>query len=295
MVSVEDLEKKYFKLIENIILSEDFLKDLKTIDLFIRNNYQLLSEHWQVKNKLKIAVERLLRYYFYTVLNPLAVYNSVLSSDIAFYTEDVLLNIDAKTTDFSSSANERDFYYPAIVAKNQITFKNVNLIEEKSASAWNGIPFKTLLAPISEHPIKKINVPTLSFFIKFGYFDDGRSFRIEKYGLTCIPHRDLSSRFNNDIIINFKSYTYDKKEDPKEEKELVSNNWVEVKLKRKNYYVNPKTLEAWGYDKTKWRIVLSDNTARIKKEEHFPDDSTETIVRRLDSNGNNWVGYKLYE
>jgi len=295
MENVRDLEKNYFQDIEQIISSKSFIQNLREIENFIQNNYELLKEHWQEKNKLKIPVERLLRFNFYTKMNPLYTFNSVLSSDIAFYMDNILLNIDAKTIDMYN--NSGDFSYPAIVLKNQITFKNKNLFMDKytiGTRKWKGVPFPPMLKPFTIHPIAGKEVPTLTYFIKFSYYDDNNSFELEDYALTCIPHYDLSSNFNYDIIQNFKSYNYDRKVSTLTDKEIKEKNWKKEKIHNKIWYFNPSNLEAWSKVDKKWRKVISGGSARIKKEDQFIGGCGETIKRRLDSNDELWEGYKIF-
>ena len=71
------------------------------------------------KNKIDIAVERLLRYHFYTNLTKVGVYASPLSPDIAIELKDVILCLDAKTIDLDGNPGDDKYLN---FGKNQITF-----------------------------------------------------------------------------------------------------------------------------------------------------------------------------
>ena len=44
------LEKFYFEKLEKIITSKDFIQDLKNVERETKNNYELLSKIWNLKN-----------------------------------------------------------------------------------------------------------------------------------------------------------------------------------------------------------------------------------------------------
>jgi hypothetical protein len=124
---IVDLERMYFDKIWDIMSSPDFIKDLREVSEFIQNNYKQLSDFWGEKNKVKIAVERLIRFHSYKELNVIGIYPSPLSSDMAIVTEDCVINIDAKTIDMNGNAGDDTSIH---FQKNQITFDNIPFFEQ---------------------------------------------------------------------------------------------------------------------------------------------------------------------
>ena len=51
-----------------VIQSDSFLKNLIELETYIKDNYQKLRELTSEENKIKVGVERLIRFYFYTHL-----------------------------------------------------------------------------------------------------------------------------------------------------------------------------------------------------------------------------------
>ena len=51
-----DLEEKYMNIIEKIVTSNNFLKDLKNIESETQEYYEILQEVWGKKNKIKEAL-----------------------------------------------------------------------------------------------------------------------------------------------------------------------------------------------------------------------------------------------
>ena len=78
---VLDLEKKYFDILWNLFTSEDFLNDLRVIESEIQKQYDFLQHTWELKNKLKVPAERLVRQYVYKNLAHLVkhIYPSAVS------------------------------------------------------------------------------------------------------------------------------------------------------------------------------------------------------------------------
>ena len=66
---VLDLEKKYFDILWNLFTSKDFIDDLKIIEREIQKQYNFLQHTWELKNKLKVPAERLVRQYIYRNLS----------------------------------------------------------------------------------------------------------------------------------------------------------------------------------------------------------------------------------
>ena len=81
---IRELEEKYFNEIIDLFHNKpDFKNNLLEVEEFIRTDYPNLNKNWGDKNKLKVAVERLIRFHFYTNLNVLNIYPSPLSPDMA--------------------------------------------------------------------------------------------------------------------------------------------------------------------------------------------------------------------
>lgn len=66
---IKDLEKKYMDKIWNVISSDEFISNLKLVEKYIIKNYQFLHENWDEKNKIKVGVERLIRFHIYKNFN----------------------------------------------------------------------------------------------------------------------------------------------------------------------------------------------------------------------------------
>ena len=103
---IEDLEKYYMSKISKVIESDKFLKNLKELEEYIKTNYVKLRELTSEENKIKVGVERLIRFYFYTYFEVENIYPSPISSDMAIELEDVILNIDAKTINMITNAGD---------------------------------------------------------------------------------------------------------------------------------------------------------------------------------------------
>lgn len=202
---VIDLEKKYFKLIEDIIFSEDFKKDLLAIEKYIQENYCEIKNIWKVKNKLKIPAERLVRHHFYTKLSEkiIGIYPSPISSDMGIIMEDCVLCIDIKTIDTKSN----DFDISVTTAEpNQISFSNEKCL---------GVEVVTNLEAkmVTEIDGQSLEKHVLTYVIKIIYVDDKKSFRLSREEfptlvLVCIPNGVLSNLFKLNIVRGFKTYKY---------------------------------------------------------------------------------------
>ena len=62
-----------------------------------------------------------MRFYMYKTIKAESVYHSSLSSDLAYYTNDALINIDAKSIDIESNSQDEN---KVTIEKNQISFQN---------------------------------------------------------------------------------------------------------------------------------------------------------------------------
>ena len=119
--NILNLEKKYFEIIYNIISHEDFFKDLALIEKEISDNYSKFDGLWNLKNKIKIPAERVVRHHLYVkmVERIKGIFPSPLSSDFGIRTDDAVVCIDIKTID--TNGNSGDLRETA-VEKNQTSF-----------------------------------------------------------------------------------------------------------------------------------------------------------------------------
>ena len=63
--NINKYEKYYMQKITNVVGSASFIKDLQLIEKYIRENYEKLRKNSAEENKVKVGVERIIRYYFY--------------------------------------------------------------------------------------------------------------------------------------------------------------------------------------------------------------------------------------
>lgn len=292
---IVDLERVYFDKIWDIMSSPDFIKDLREVSEFIQNNYKQLSDFWGEKNKVKIAVERLIRFHSYKKLNVIGIYPSPLSSDMAIVTEDCVINIDAKTIDMNGNAGDDTAIH---FQKNQITFDNIPFFQQNiEGLKYHGIPFTPFLNPDYK------GKPVLSFFLTVNYDDNFESFKLKHLSLCIVPHKIVVQvEHNNDIISNYKTYDYINKEQalvfnnpkymPRNSKD---NSWVEVQGARNSTIYFDKNLEhpifkktqcGWKKISEQYKIVVYGGSARIPK---------ENLTNRLSSKGESWLGFKRLE
>ena len=201
-MGVRNTEKKYTNLIWEWLSSESFLADLRDIEDYIITNYKILDQRWQIKNKLKVAAERLVRFYSYSNFNVKGIYPCPISSDLAFFTDDALLNIDAKTIDMvGNPGDDRSIQFDA----HQISFTNRPLGSRTlpSGHVFSGARLFPGL------PIMERGLPCLTFIISVCYNDDGRNFSLSHIDLFCVPNGEIvENDYNNNLISNYKTYKY---------------------------------------------------------------------------------------
>ena len=195
--AILELEKKYMSLITKEFYSKNFREDLNSMKKYIQNNYNFLAINYDKKNKVEIGLERLIRKHTYSSgnFNIIRPYFSPLSSDVAFETDDAIINIDSKTID--EIGNSSDILYFHFEA-NQCSFKNNGLgsgtysINGKTIN-YNGVEVKTTLPSIDPETEK----PILTYVIRVIYRDNGVGFNFSKrstnFSITCLPNGKLSS------------------------------------------------------------------------------------------------------
>ena len=264
--------------------------DLKSVESYVKKNYYMLHFHWGIKNKLKLAAERLIRFHIWKNMPGVDLYNTPLSSDIAFIMNDCVLNIDCKTIDLSGNAGDRKFIQ---CEANQANFENINL--QKTNIPGTGLIFEgySFYPMLEKFHDKK---PVLSFFIFINYHDDGKGFEIKELEVCCLPHNEIvADEYASDLISGYKTYKY-----LKEMQAVKFNNyylptkninphWVEFKIgntkrfydKKMRHPFDQKKLLIWGLVDKSWQVVVGGHTIRVTK---------KSIENRNDRNSK-WKGW----
>lgn len=315
--NILDLEKKYFKHIEDLVNSPNFLNNLLDTEAQIQNNYSRLKDVWNVKNLLKIPAERLVRYNIYKEFDFITgYYASPVSSDIGVKTEEAILNIDIKTIDTKGNSTD---VQPIIFEHNQFSFKNKNL---DPYNEFECFPVSSNLPSIDPYT----DLPILTYVVKFIYTDNKKSFSLYRgnkhysIAVACIPNGELSNLFDYDIVSNFKDYKYyNIKSDPYflpktivAKKDAPPNftkpdifydyvqsaididaNWTKIYGRSKPGYYDPNQEIPWflverGKGPNKiytLEPVKKGNAARIPN---------SILKERYDSNNDPWCGYKTF-
>lgn len=312
-----DLEKKYFDFIDSIISSSKFISDLKNIEFSIQSNYSYLSNTWNLKNKLKIPAERLLRYHIIKNDIVCGFYPSPISCDLAVEVKDAILNIDIKTIDVIGNSGDITTIQ---FEHNQTSFKNKKVL---GSGNFEGFEIKSNLPTID--PITR--KPLLTYLVKIIYSDNGRAFNIFENNeypfmtITCLPNGELSSLFDNNLFSNAKNYNYFKKNDgdyytpkkialkslydnlssDKDKYELMINNccipntWDKIKVVDKLGFYDNNT-------KTLWVPVLRGSKPHEKiyelnavKSPHTCRFDYNQLIERYTSDNISWSGIKTYE
>jgi len=301
-MNLRTLESKYMDIIWDWFSGEKFLEDLIRTESYIKKNYKDLELRWQIKNKLQHAAERLIMFYAYSNMKIIATYPSPLSSDLAFYTEDALINIDAKTIDLVGNANDDNWIQ---FNGNQISFKNKPLHTQTlpSGQIFSGVRLFPGLPDIGEN-----GKPCLTYFASICYKDDGKSFSLSHIRLHCVPNSEIAnSDFNNDLIQNYKTYRYLGKDEakgfgdaymPKPKGYAIPSTWIPFALKTKGridtwmdtnlkHPFNRDECACWRVmDDGKYMILLEGGTARI---------DPKKIKDRKDDAGRMWGGARYKE
>lgn len=290
-MDIRNIERFQMQNLERIIKSTKFKTDLKEIESYIQNNYQKLHYHWGIKNKLKLAAERLVRFHIWKGYALVDLYNTPLSSDVAFIYNDCVMNIDCKTIDLSGNSGDKIYIQ---CEQNQANFENINLYLSPIPNTdftYEGVSFYPTLEKFHQ------NKPVLSYFIFINYFDNGNSFKIKELEICCLPHNEsVKNDFNSNIIQNFKTYKYLKDNQAikfSNYYQPVKNpkpHWVEFKIGSKKYYYDNKMshpfdnnkLLVWSLVAGKWHVLIGGHTIRVKK---------DLIENRIDDNNNKWKGW----
>lgn len=290
-------EKSYFFDLERIFQSQDFSDHLLKMKKWINLSYSNMQS-WNKANKVQLPCQRIINYVVMKYLKQIiGVYNSAISSDIAFETNDVIINIDSKTV--SSTGNKGDFE-SLFFGPNQSSFKNKNIGISLARANYPGLPVDFQLPSIDI----LTNKPVLTFFLMIKYTDNGKNF--DWYSnqdkpnirLICIPNGDLSYLFNNDIISNVKTYDYAKtsnKNAKKEDRTLplshTFQNAIPIMVYTKKGFYDLNSKETWLETEIKQRnsnkkaIVYKQAVSAYSCRIDF-----KTLKDRYDLNQKYWKG-----
>ena len=205
-MKTNDIEYQTFDNIKRIINSDRFKSDLIEIESFIKNNYERLHKMWGIKNKVKLAAERLVRFHIWRNFSAVDLYKTPLSSDVAFELSDCVLNIDCKTVDIiGNNADIKNIQFEP----NQANFYNKKLYGCEipgTKETFEGYEFIPRLSKFYKR------LPVLSYFIFINYKDSGYDFSLDGLELCCLPHNDVVKEFfDANIITGCKTYDYMKK------------------------------------------------------------------------------------
>jgi len=270
---INGIERKHMESFERTLKTKVFKEDLKSIENYIQKNYQKLHYYWGIKNKLKLAAERLIRFHIWRANASVDLYNTPLSSDVAFILDDCVINIDCKTIDLSG--NKNDIKYIQCEA-NQANFENIPLLPTKIKKGldFEGFEFFPMLDKFHE------KLPVLSYFIFINYHDDGTEFKIKELELCCLPHNEVvKKQFKSNLISGYKTYKYlnelqaGKYNKYYEPTKNIKPNWIEFKHgSTKRYYDNkmshpfdPTKPLVWGYVGKLWKVLIGGHTIRVPK------------------------------
>jgi hypothetical protein len=283
---INGIERYQMEALIRILKSTQFLNDLKIIESYIQVNYDKLHLHWGIKNKLQLAAERLIRFHIWKHMSAVDLYNTPLSSDVAFIMSDCVMNIDCKTIDLSGNKNDRNYIQ---CEANQANFENIKL--QKAEILGTGLTFEGYsFYPMLEkfHDGK----PVLSFFIFINYHDDGNSFTIKDLEVSCLPHNEVVvDEYGSKLITGFKTYGYLKKKQAIKfnnyyvPSKVIKPNWVEFKTGKLKRYYDPSMkhpfdqnkLLIWGLIGKGYQVVIGGHTIRVpkKKIENRKDRNTD--------------------
>jgi hypothetical protein len=274
---IKNLEEKYFEKIWQIQTSHQFLDSLNSSYEDLKAEYDYIYENYDDNNIIKVAAERLIRYFGYSLLDPVDIYPSPLSSDMAIETSDAIICIDAKTINMITNAGDDKAIH---FQRNQITFENKLKYGGSIGDIdYKGIGFSPNLSKTHN------NKPILTFFITINYDDDHKistNFKLQKQSLVSVPNFYVAREsFDNDLITNYKTYTYINKVLalkygssylPKNSKK---DSWIEFVLHRGKCFFDPNLLNPedesrncmWKWIDNKYKIVRPNaGSARISKD-----------------------------
>lgn len=294
-----DLEKKYFDIIYDIVNSDSFKRDLLAIEKEMKTNYGEYSEKYGSVNKVNIMTERLLCHHLYMELNDRikGIYPSPISPDFGVRTDDCILCVDAKTINIKT--NKVD------ISSTQLE-ENQNSFDNKK---YPGIEVHPHLKTVDYFHEKEL--PVLTYIAKIIYYDDKYRFSLNREKntptivLACIPNGKLSSLFDFNIVLNFKTYNYyTEAEDIKYKpiyipdlEETEKKNFLEEECRKRNLMPYPIKENKLTYIDSNRKIWWETSTGKRKCLRAVKSGSNMRVVneylkKRYDSNNREWEGYK---
>ena len=301
-INIATLEEFYFNDLLNQFKTDPiYNQSLLDVETWIQANYNSFSS-WKSVNKVKLAVQRLIANLFYSRYpHFLKIYPSPISSDIAFETNDAIINIDSKTVSHSGNAGdfEKLFFKPNQASFNHKGFgKSVN-----NVNTYPGMPINFSIPPIDPFSGK----PVFTFFIMYKYYDDKvrtfswyRNNEEPNVKFICLPNGDLSSLFNYDLgIKGAKTYHYEKIPNPQGGNDIFNelplnhpfpNNAFQVEVGDRFGWYLPRKDQTWlpypTSSPTALRNTLFTDTCRIQ---------FSVLKDRLDSNNQQWDGVSTWQ
>ena len=205
-----ELEKKYQEKLNNLITSELFLSDLRKIEAEIKQNYSLLKNTYQIKQKFTAALERILCIRIPEILDFKEAFPLPISSDVALMNDEVILWVDAKSYDRHGNAGDEE---DIVIGINQLT--SVLSHKKMKINSISGddfiFPGFTIYPPILNGFPEAIykGRPILSFVISLWCYDDGADVDLKKIEVDCIPHFLVYEYgYKSEILSNTKGYKY---------------------------------------------------------------------------------------
>ena len=205
-----ELEKKYQEKLNNLITSELFLSDLRKIEAEIKQNYSLLKNTYQIKQKFTAALERILCIRIPKILDFKEAFPLPISSDVALMNDEVILWVDAKSYDRHGNAGDEE---DIVIGINQLT--SVLSHKKMKINSISGddfiFPGFTIYPPILNGFPEAIykGKPILSFVISLWCYDDGTDVDLKKIEVDCIPHFLVYEySYKSEILSNTKNYKY---------------------------------------------------------------------------------------
>lgn len=295
------LEKKYFQKIKDIILSNDFINDLKLIEKEISDNYTKFDNLWNLKNKIKVPAERVVRHHLYTKLRDIikGIFPSPLSSDFGIKTDDAIICVDIKTIDTKNNSGDLK---STCVEKNQNSFLNTNYQYIKVPANMNAIEDYSRL-------------PVLTYIVKIVYHDNNIQFKLSRNTyptivIACIPNGKLSRLFDYNIVDNIKAYDYfsESNDGPQYKPIILPNNIlnnqsaidnlcaqrnltkIHIVTLNKDAYIDPANNGTiwWKTTFSKKPVIAPVKSAGSTRY------NNDILKERYDENNAPWIGYIEY-
>ena len=292
-----DLELKYYRVIYGILKSEEFNDDLQLIEKEISDNYAKFDELWNLKNKIKVPAERVVRHHLYIHMKDLikGIFPSPLSSDFGIRTDDAVICVDIKTIDTDNNSGDLK---ATAVEKNQTSFDNKN--------------YPYIFIPHNMNDFDDYSrLPILTYVVRIVYTDNKVHFSLCRdpnwytVSLACVPNGKLSRLFSYNIVENCKTYDYyDSRNDGPEfepiyfTKDEIKNEYIVdqrclsrglqiVKLGKKKAYYDSKSKVIW------WITSMSKRpcVAPVKGGSSVRFN-TDTLKKRYNSKNEPWSGYE---